>query len=27
MPADSAFETNNTVTQMLARELGLPAPE
>jgi aminoglycoside phosphotransferase (APT) family kinase protein len=27
MPADSTFETNNTVTQMLAQELGLPAPE
>jgi aminoglycoside phosphotransferase (APT) family kinase protein len=27
MPPDSTFETNNTVTQMLAKELGLPAPE
>ena len=27
MPADSTFETNNTVTQLLAKELGLPAPE
>jgi aminoglycoside phosphotransferase (APT) family kinase protein len=26
MPADSTFETNNTVTQLLAKELGLPAP-
>ena len=26
MSADSNFETNNTVTQMLAKELGLPAP-
>ena len=26
MPSDSTFETNNTVTQMLAKELGLPAP-
>jgi aminoglycoside phosphotransferase (APT) family kinase protein len=27
MPADSTFETNNTVTQLLAKDLGLPAPE
>ena len=26
MPADSTFETNNTVTQLLAKDLGLPAP-
>jgi len=26
MPADSTFETNNTMTQMRAKELGLPAP-
>ena len=26
MPADSPFETNNTVTQLLAKDLGLPAP-
>jgi hypothetical protein len=26
MPADSKFETNNTVTNLLAKDLGLPAP-
>jgi aminoglycoside phosphotransferase (APT) family kinase protein len=26
MPPDSTFETNNTVTQLLAKDLGLPAP-
>ena len=27
MGTDSTFETNNTVTQLLAKDLGLPAPE
>jgi aminoglycoside phosphotransferase (APT) family kinase protein len=26
MPSDSTFETNNTVTNLLAKDLGLPAP-
>jgi len=26
MPADSKFETNNIVTNLLAKDLGLPAP-
>ena len=26
MPADSDFETNNTVTRLLAKILDLPAP-
>ena len=26
LPADSNFETNNTVTNLLAKDLGLPAP-
>lgn len=26
MPADSKFETNNMVTNLLAKDLGLPAP-
>ena len=27
LPADSKFETNNIVTNLLAKDLGLPAPD